>query len=249
MLEIMEGLSFEKYLEIDALSKHQLDDINISILYWQHRKIEGFKPTKSMLIGTAFHDLFLLPETFASSWVVEPKVDLRTKAGKEIKEKFVAENQGKHYITSDDFETISAMEVSLKNHRFANSLFKETKRELSCLNTDNPWRFKCRADAICEDYIVDIKTTSTQNIQEFKREIFKYRYHVQGACYLDHFNMSDKTFFIVAVQTSEPYDVVVYELSRETIQNGRTEYLADIAKYNDWLNGGYSGLSNDVVKV
>jgi hypothetical protein len=61
--------------------------------------------------------------------------------------------------------------------------------------------------------------------------------------------MFDKPFFLIAVQTVAPYDVVVYELSRETIQNGRAEYLADIAKYNDWLNGGYSGLSNDVVKV
>ena len=249
MLEIMEGLSFAEYKKLDALSKHQLDDINISILYWQYRQTQEHVPSKSMLLGSAFHDLILLPETFATSWVVEPKVDLRTKAGKELRESFLADNQGKQFIDTETFATISAMEVTLNNHQFAKSLLKGTKREVSCLNTDNPWRFKCRADAICEDYILDIKTTSTKSIEEFRREIFKYRYHVQGACYLDHFSMFDKPFFLIAVQTVAPYDVVVYELSHETIQNGRTEYLSDIAKYNDWLNGGYSGLSNDVVKV
>ncbi len=249
MLEIMEGLSFEEYKKIDALSKHQLDDINVSILYWQHRKSTEHVPTKSMLLGTAFHDAVLLPETFTTSWVVEPKVDLRTKVGKELKEKFLLENEGKQSIDTETYSIISSMQSSLEQHQFATNLLKGTKREVSCLNTDNVWRFKCRADAICSDYIVDIKTTSTKSIEEFKREIFKYRYHVQGACYLDHFGMYDKPFFLIAVQTSAPFDVVVYELTEETIQQGRNEYLADIAKFQDWEKGAYAGLSNDVIRV
>lgn len=249
MLEIMEGLAFEEYKKLDALSKHQLDDINISVLYWQYRQTQVHSPTKSMLLGSAFHDLILLPEVFSDSWVVEPKVDLRTKVGKELKEAFLSENQGKQSIDTETYSIITSMQVTLQNHQLAKSLLKNTKREVSCLNTENPWRFKCRADAICEDYILDIKTTSSKSIEEFRREILKYRYHVQGACYLDHFAMFDKPFFLIAVQTAAPFDVVVYELSSETIQDGRNQYLADIRKYQEWESGAYAGLCSEVVKV
>lgn len=249
-MEILENLSFSDYKKLDALSKHQLDDIHISIKYWQFKQQNPSVPSKSMVLGSAFHDLVLQPEIYNETWVVEPKVDLRTKAGKDLKEAFMTENAGKQFIDSETFGVISQMQAAINDHELAKDLLHNTKREVSVVNNKHV-KFKCRADAISSDYIIDLKTTSSKTIDEFKREIFKFRYHVQAACYLDHFEMSDKKFLIIAVQTTEPFDVVVvYNLLDSTIQQGRDEYVADIAKYLLWRDAGiYNGLAQEMVQV
>ena len=58
--------------------------------------------TPAMIKGSAFHVLTLEPDKFLDQYAIAPKVDRRTKAGKETWANFSSENEGKQILTSQD---------------------------------------------------------------------------------------------------------------------------------------------------
>lgn len=248
MSQLIYDLPMSKYKEIDALSKHQLDDINISIAYWQHRKTVGIKPTASMSFGSAFHDFVLLPDQFDSLWAISPKFDLRKKEDKEAKAEFETLTNGREIIDLDSMDRIKVMHDNLMAHPVANRLLYKTAREVSAVKECDGYIFKSRADAIGDNHILDIKTTFAVSLQEFKYEFFKYRYDVQAAAYLETFEMRGCPFYFIVCQSIAPYDVFVVELSNERLATGYEKYTKDIAKYLMWKEGQmYAGISDTII--
>lgn len=248
MSELIYDLPMAKYKEIDALSKHQLDDINISIAYWQHRKTVGIKPTSSMAFGSAFHDFVLLPDQFDSLWAISPKFDLRKKEDKEAKAEFEKLTNGREIIDLDSMDRIKLMHDNLMAHQWASSLLYKTRNEVTGINQCQGYTFKSRADAMTDDYILDIKTTFAVSFNEFKYEFFKYRYDVQAAAYLETFEMRGNPFYFIVCQSIAPYDVFVVRLSDERLAAGYEKYTNDIAKYLMWKEGQlYAGISDSII--
>lgn len=248
-MQILENLPFDDYCKIEALSKHQLDQIAISIKYWQAKQLEKTEPTSAMKLGSAFHDLVLYgQEFFDQKYVLEPKFDLRFKEQKAAKEAFLADLKGRESLSPDHFEKIKCMSDALKEHPLAQALIDNTEKEVSLVTEKNSIKFKCRPDVLHENYILDLKVTSTLSADEFKRDFYKFRYDVQAAVYLDFFERKGQPFYFVVVQNQAPFDVVVYQVTGETIQNARQKYLQDLAKYILWRDGNASaGISDEVL--
>lgn len=248
MSQLIYNLPMAEYKEIDALSKHQLDDINISIAYWQHRKTVGIKPTASMVFGSAFHDFVLLPDEFDSLWAISPKFNSRKKEDKEAKAEFETLTNGREIIDLDSMDRIKIMRDNLMSHFTAKRLLYNTAREVSGVKEHEGYTFKSRADAICDNHILDIKTTFAVSLPEFKYEFFKYRYDVQAAAYLETFEMRGCPFYFIVCQSIAPYDVFVVELSEERLAAGYEKYTKDIAKYLMWKEGQmYAGISDSII--
>jgi hypothetical protein len=125
-------------------------------------------------LGRAYHMLTLEPDRFYSMFSVcptEPKVDKRTKVGKEtylewektILDPWEKENQGKIRMPIELWEQLHAMTKATLEHPVAGPLIKASAREVTFFWRDEKTGItcKCRADAINFEYgiIIDLKST------------------------------------------------------------------------------------------
>ena len=158
-----------------------------------------------------------LPEAFFDEFVTVPKIDRRTKAGKEELAELLA--SGKEFVTESDMDTIRAMDAAIMAHPTANALLKTGRHEVAFQwlegTTNEPC--KCRADCLTEykgnKYIVDYKTTTSCEDGAFERACRSYGYKLQAAMYTDGvFNQTfeEYGFAFVAQEKTPPYAVRVY---------------------------------------
>ena len=93
---------------------------------------------------------------------------------------------------------------------------------------------KSKIDAITNDNIlVDLKTTTDCRYQSFKSSCYKYGYYRQSAFYLDGSKTDD--FIFIVQEKSSPYDVALYEVSGQAIQQGRNEYKELLKSFKDYF--------------
>ena len=69
---------------------------------------------------------------------------------------------------------------------------------------------------------------------------------MQAAMYLE--NYDDVDYYIIAVETTSPFNVQVYRLGHNLILQGFAEYKNLVAKYNEW-NGEPVGYSDDIIEI
>ena len=197
------------------------------------------------MFGSAFHCAALEPARFASEYVVAPKCDKRTKAGKEEYTAFEAQNGGKEFLDPDDMTAILAMSENIKAHPIASGLLREGISEVSMF-WDHP-EYGCPCKARIDwlpavNAIVDLKTTKDACPAEFARDVAKYQYDAGAAWYIDgYLAITGKPFIHymwLAVENTPPYAVAVYLATPEIIQNGRRKCSAMAAVYTKCRNSG-----------
>lgn len=240
-------------------SKSSLDLVNKSMAHYFASQETPKEQTDAMLLGSAFHAAILQPSLYKSEYVLMPKIDRRTKAGKEEYQAFISESKGKTCIDSEQAATVEAMIKSVLEHPIASALFQNGEAEQSFFWIDETTglKCKCRPDFLRHDkLVVDLKTTSDASYNAFQRTIYSYRYHVQGAFFLDGIETVTKEkheeFILVAVETTSPYNVAVYRLDSESIAAGANAYRANlhtvkthVKTKNAWP--GYPAIVQDMI--
>ena len=98
---------------------------------------------------------------------------------------------------------------------------------------------KSRIDCIQGDILMDIKTCRDARPDEFARDCWKFRYHVQAAFYSDAYESltgrKPSGFLFVAVEKTAPYWSSIFMADGEMIDQGRREYMRDLAVYAECL--------------
>jgi exodeoxyribonuclease VIII len=203
--------------------------------YWLDNKPE---PTAAMQLGSAIHSAILTPLEFTKNYVVAPDIDKRTKAGKEAWAKFVEENT-KTIITYKDKQMIKELYYSFYSDSYIKKLFSKGEPEQIVCFYDEISKLKCKSmiDYLRNDgIIIDLKTT-TDASNNFSHSINRYKYHKQAAFYMDA--VGANRFFIVAVEKTRPYALNVFELSKETIQEGRELYRDELNMMSQCMEKDY----------
>jgi hypothetical protein len=190
-------------------------------------------------LGTAIHAALLEPDVFNDEYVVKPKFDRRTKVGKEGSELWEAANAGKRGIDQADMDTVNRVAARVYDNDFYGRFFKSGQKEVSFWSRDPDIGAlkRCRLDNYIAEsnIIVDLKTTDCAAPDVFKKDIWKYLYHVQAAYYTDlvkEVTGRDCAFFIVAVEKTMDCDVSVHLIGQEAIANGRHMYKTWLEKYH-----------------
>jgi exodeoxyribonuclease VIII len=190
------------------------------------------KPFESsaMALGSAVHCAMLEPDTFFDEYHIMPRIDRRTKAGKEA---FIIEQkkaEGKLLLSSEDYETIESILTNFRNDDLAQHYCKGIV-ELSHYGKHEGLEVRVRPDCLnrVENWISDVKTCQDNSPQAFKRDVYKYAYHLQAAFYMDMLGIDN--FRFIAVETNYPYSVEVYSLSEDMIEQGRQAWKQAFA---DW---------------
>ncbi len=239
---IIDKMPNASYREANGVSKSDLDLISRSVSHWKNKQVEQ---TKAMILGSAFHDSILLPETFESSYFIEPKFNKRTKEGKAEYEAFLKENVGKTPLEENDFDRIIAMRDKVLLHPVAKKILNGAIFEQSCFSrdTETDIDIKCRPDILrLEDCIIaDLKTTQDASPLEFSKSIANYCYDKQAAFYCDILSKITSapftTFIFIAVEKNPPHEVAIYDANEAMIQIGREMYRRDLNKLKAWIDG------------
>ena len=193
----------------------------------------------SMQLGTLIHTAVLEPEKFEAEYYVMPKVDKRTKAGKEDYAMHV--EKAKDKIIIDD-SMVEVKDRIVENFLANEDAVKYTKGviELSHYTELMGVPVKVRPDCVDMDlgFISDPKTCQDNSPKAFKRDVFKYGYHLQAAFYSDALGIDPKNFIFIAIETNHPYSVQCYSLSDEMIEFGREDYKSALLKWKNYLDTG-----------
>lgn len=221
----------EKYFKINAVSNSLLsrfEQCPAAVLIEKQQ-------TPQMALGSAAHCLILEGrKSFEKRFAVAPECDRRTKEGKEVYRAFCAEHSGKTIITMEQLETCTGMAKSVANHPSARQLLSEGMPEMSITWKHGKIKCKAKADWICQQGVVDLKTTQSSAYEVFSRTVVNSGYYRQMAFYRDGIRSNGwpvESAFIIAVDNTEPFSCEVFELNEELLQFGQVSYQRLLAEY------------------
>lgn len=259
----MSGLTQKEYRAAEGISRSELDILrtrNPEIFkYFQEHKDET--ESLALLEGRAAHKLVLEPDSFADEFAIAPQCDRRTKEGKEIYAKFVAEAEGKDVLTADSYKKISEMAEAIQKNEIARK-FLTGEHELSFFWEDTKTGEKCKVRPDCiatvdgKKYITDYKTTTSCADGQFERSVRKYGYKFQSGMYREGVfqnTFEEYGFAFVAQEKEAPYAVRVYVCNEDFINEGFEQFRQTLdlyhwCKVNDrWY--GYEGADNIITEL
>jgi len=240
-----QSIPFATYLAAPGLSSSFLRGMSRSPA---HAKCaaESERDSAQMLIGRALHCAVLEPSRYGESFRVGPCVDARTKAGKAEWAAFEAScKPDTELLSPKEDDAVRGMSASLRGHGLARQLlFRDgVKTEQSIFWEHRGLTCKARIDCITEFFgapmVVDLKTT--QNAGDFERSITKYGYHVQEAWYrrgLKAAGFTPERFMFIAVESTAPYGVAIYELDQAYLDAANAEIETNLATYAECVKSG-----------
>lgn len=193
----------------------------------------------AMRLGRATHIAILEPHLFERECVQWTE---GRRAGKAW-EAFAAEHATQEILTDSEWECLLGMCGAVRTHDEASRYLMEGAAEQTLLWEDvvpevgglPEVRTPCkgRLDWIGRLATVDLKTTRDASPEAVERAFFNLGYHVQAAFYSDGYEAATGTrlpFVVIAVESSSPYVVQVYEVPEELLDLGRETYRTWLAR-------------------
>ena len=207
-----------------------------------HALTEKIEKSDSMLMGSALHTLILDPERFSQEFLVAPKVDKRTKAGKEEWAKFLEKAEGKEVINEEQLETVNGMSRSVLSHKESKKWLSGGEAEFSyyaqCPETGI--QLKCKPDFVNQGSLIDLKSTRDASIQGFSKACANLMYPVQAAFYFDVYQLATgiqpDDFRFIAVESAAPFGVATYVLDSRDLDFGRSLYKSALKQLKKYLD-------------
>ena len=215
---IYEDIPYEEYAEIPAFRSHDLTAVIKCPYSWKHQK--AMVQTPALLEGRVQHTVFLELHKFDDEFVIQPKIDRRTKVGKEEYEDFMATVGERTAITQDMFDTCIERRDVVKDY-----VPKAVDRaELTLVFEWHGHPFKCRLDWYDNERVWDLKTCRDASPRGFRGAINSFNYHMQAALYVEGCRASGLRadgFNFLAQEKAHPYPFGVYTLSDEALEYAR----------------------------
>jgi hypothetical protein len=262
--KLVRGMSSEEYHGIQNIySSSQLKDLldDEEIFYRKYiAKTEEKQSIPAFDIGSYFHTAILEPHKLKDDTAVFEGIRRGEKW-----EKFKEENKNRAIITATEVNTAEVLIHAVKNSPIAMNRIKRCEAEVSafidlvvfegeiyCGNyrlAKYGWensekqvkkkgtkiRVKARADALAEDFILDLKSTSGNAKSQFSmmRKVSEYSYDLSAALYLDIFSMATErtiTDFVWTFASKDMGNSKSYLATQENIQIGRQKWKKAIVK-------------------
>ena len=214
--------------------------------------------TPALALGRAVHARLLEPDTFLERFAIGPKVDRRTKAGKEAWAAFLEDYPGASILAGEDAATLEGIAASIEAHPLARHAIRDGQAEVSGWFTDPETGVHCR---IRPDYLraadgimVDLKTTLDASPDAFQRSIHSFGYATQAALYAQgHEAITGeplRDFLFLAVEKARPFAVGLYRLDETALEVGRQHVRRALRTWADCLESGrWPGYSDRIESI
>ncbi len=199
--------------------------------YYYVTKYAKNETTPALRAGHLFHTAILEPEKYSEIKFI----DVQSRNSKKFKE--AVEEFGECFTAKEQSENERLIDAFFKNPK-AIELIGDSKSEVPAIGNVMGMPFRGKADVLKNNgSIVDIKTT--QDVQNFDKSAFKYRYHLQAAIYIELFSTPEKqltykdfTFLCISKNT---LDIGVWECSEAFLEYGKKELRKGIDLYKTYI--------------
>ncbi len=253
-------ISSEEYHGSAGISRSGIMEFRKSARHFWYRYLfidnSTKQPTKEMIMGSAFHCYVLENNKFDNLYYISQQNPFHgnSKEGRHFKFELLEKSAGKIILSSEEYEQIQAMALSITNDSASNDLIQgcEVEKSIYWIDPDTQILCKCRPDAMFNNYVVDLKTTANASERAFQSDFYKYGYHIQVAMIqegLKHALGKEVTNFIdLAVEKTEPYCMAIYSIDEAAIEHGKKEFKHQLMKMkhcfdnNDWPGYGIKNL-------
>ena len=139
---------------------------------------KDLKPTATMTLGSLLHCLVLTPEEFPVDFIVQPKVDARTKEGKELRAKFEAEAMGRTVVDEETYEVAKKMALSINKKMGLEIVGAKCEVSFFWRCPLTQLKFKARADMYRDQTLFELKTTTTAKPVKFAAHAVNMGYEI-----------------------------------------------------------------------
>lgn len=220
--------------------------------YWEFSGNER-KETKDMRLGKTIHMAILEPERFRNAYVVEPIFEGRTQRGeittslncKEVKEKKEAWHSdlrpGAVVVNQNELEMLTGIAKSIREYPEAMMLIQGAQPEVTGYYRDpiTGLRMKIKPDLLMLGniaLITDLKSTVDCGHIRFGTTTFSddKRYDIQLFQYGEGTRLITgkevPQVHVIAVEKVPPYEVSVYYLLREDLEQAEADYHSALRK-------------------
>lgn len=242
----MFNLSNAAYHSAPGLSRSSLDDLSKGLKYFQWKLEQGQELTESLIFGSAFHTVLLEPEKFNSTFYLNDTQPRNPKLDKD----------GRQPLGKINHEKIIGMSNELKKDPLFEKMIGGI-REISFFWTDPETNvlLKCKPDVILPNaVVVDLKSTTSVDSEDFSKSVYNYKYHAQGAMMLDGIRLAleqsgqslpegysvPDAFVFAACEKEAPHDYEFYQLGPNSLVLGESWYKKQLKTYvmaateNNW---------------
>lgn len=264
-LERVENMPNEAYHSHEFTSASQLKKIaSTSLAHFKFERENPKEPTSALIFGNAYHTLILEPEKFKEEYFTldrdampKPESDFRNAENKAWKERELAKNAGKTFLSNEDWITLFGMKEALENYPNFMFLLSNGVAEESYFAEIDGQGVRVRPDYVSKFGIVDLKTCQDASPEAFGRDAAKLKYLIQAALYTDvvtAFRDGDELpFFFLAQEKTAPYVPQMYRVPSYLIEAGRAQYedvlRALFTAQTTGVWGAYEGLeANDGIR-
>lgn len=227
-------ISIEEYHSCEGISRSGLTEMLKSPLHYLYKltnteikePVPIIKKINALEYGNALHTYVLERETFDDRYVVMPKVNRATKAGKLAYADCLDRSGLKAIICEEAYDEIVKMGQSIDCHMHASRMIEDGLYEKSIFWTDPDSGLLCkvRPDIWQSNFIGDLKTTVSGTMRDFTRSVYAYGYHIQAGMIheaLKHVQgETTKCFIYIVIEKEPPYAVVVYQLDELAVDFG-----------------------------
>ncbi len=182
--------------------------------------------TKPMLEGRYFHTAILEPEKI-QNFIIADVTSRNTKRYKEL-----AEEHGQMLLLQKEKDELDKAILTIKsNMDMAEEIYHPSNQfEIPAVGNIMGLDWKGKADIICEDKIIDLKTTS--DINKFRSSANRYNYDSQAYIYQNLFG-KPVHFYVVDKNTLQ---LGLYIPSPDFLQKGKEKVENAIFIYNTFFS-------------
>lgn len=233
----------EEYAQIHAINYSALK-VGRTSLPRMHAVVTGTaakSESDSLNLGTLLHEAMQNGLAWQDRYAVRPEgIDRRTKDGKAAYAAWLQSLPADAQIVEDgsQIQLVEQMRQAILDHRVGRLLATAAgQSELMLVHGDR----KCRVDRLTDAFIIDWKTCTDSTPTGFAKACARYGYAQQAAWYVEMVRLvTGKTlpFVFVAVESSEPHCVGVYQLAADQIEAATRLNERIVADYRKFVEAG-----------
>lgn len=204
-----------------------------------HFKSKPFKGSAASLLGTCIHHVIQ-----GNKHLIEYTTLTNTKKNEEelraLKDDLYKRVGEEGILVPETFkEKLTLIEQNFLKNSAATGLMAKCDVETAYSFVLNGVPFKGKVDGVSKrnegiPFVLEIKSSSQAvTVSEFREEAYERDYDMQAAMYL-HATGGEKHFFI-HVGTTAPFNISVYESSKEFLQSGVKKSLEAAERYKKYI--------------
>ena len=223
-------IPYDEYDALPGIRWSVLKECRVSPLHFRYRELEEREDSDTLTKGRAAHMAVFEPELFESECVIW---EGKARRGKEWDE-FKAGHYGQTILLPRDYTDCEALRDIVREHPLAGPLVRAAgTSELSVTWTDADTGLACKArlDRVSGSHL-ELKTTTNLDRRLFGSLAGRMGYHGQVAMQHDGLLAHDVDLpaTVIVVESTAPYDVMVWEPSGEELWVGELLYKELLAK-------------------